>query len=58
MKNEHKFCPFKKYVEMGYNNGRRTMKERFEKCAAEKCMAFKNGNCLRLQNARKADLES
>lgn len=48
MKNK-KFCPFKKTVTRKFQNGVLSYSDKFAECAGEKCMAFKNGQCLRLQ---------
>lgn len=49
MENEKKFCPFKWQIVTGYRNGNRKIQSRFEKCSGSKCMAYKEGVCLRLK---------
>lgn len=53
MENEKKFCPFKRQIEAGYRNGNRKVREKFARCSGSKCMAYKEGVCLRLEDAAK-----
>lgn len=32
MESEKRFCPFKRQIETGYKNGKRTMQEKYIKC--------------------------
>lgn len=51
MKRENRFCPFKNNISVGYTeSGKRVVNGKFNVCAGAKCMAYKNGECLRLQN--------
>lgn len=45
-----KICPFKKTVVRKFRCGVLSYSERFAGCAGEKCMAFKEGRCLRLES--------
>lgn len=49
--NEQKVCPFKRTVKTQINNalGKRSYNEYFRKCDGCRCMAYKDGLCLRLQ---------
>ena len=49
--NEQKVCPFKRTVKTQINNalGKRSYNEYFKKCDGCRCMAYKDGLCLRLQ---------
>lgn len=48
---ENRYCPFKKIVSVGYaGDGKRIANDKFCNCAGVKCMAYKNGECLRLQD--------
>ena len=42
MSKDERLCPFKKTAEAEYNDktGRKTIHERFEVCAGERCMAY------------------
>lgn len=52
IKKEKRFCPFKKNVSMGYaEDGKRIVSDKFCRCAGVRCMAYKNGECLRLQDS-------
>lgn len=62
MSEKKRLCPFKKKVERDYNGnkGSSTIKERFEPCAGERCMAYQepscgigNPTCKRLEQGRK-----
>lgn len=46
-------CPFKKRVHKETNpmTGVITTHEWFEECAKKRCMAYRNGKCLRLECA-------
>ena len=63
MKNSEKLCPFKRTLDYEYTSEtrRRTVHERFEFCAGERCMAYskgpfdKEGKCLRLEAACPAE---
>lgn len=58
MKKENRFCPFKKNVSMwNTESGKRIISDRLCRCAGAKCMAYKNGECLRLQNNTVAGLK-
>lgn len=46
MKKETRLCPYKKGVK---RNGMEVY-DIFRKCEGENCMAYKDGNCLRLQS--------
>ena len=48
---ERRFCPFRKTVKTQINIalGKRTYREHFLKCEGCRCMAYKDGLCLRLQ---------
>lgn len=56
-KQQKPLCPFKKIIEREYNGhrGTATMRERFDVCAGERCMAYEKtpfgttpGTCKRL----------
>ena len=48
---ENKYCPFKKTVSMGYTtDGKKVLSDKFCRCAGAKCMAYINGECLRLRD--------
>ncbi len=49
-----KLCPFKKIVEREYNGrtGKGTFNERFAPCAGERCMAYRSGQCRRLEDRK------
>lgn len=55
---ETRFCPFKRAITRDYNGktGRTEMRERFEVCAGERCMAYDNTHvtprCRRLEAPR------
>ena len=58
MKDTRKLCPFKK--EIGQKYGREqdgklghTAKERLGYCAGDKCMAYRDGRCLRLEKGER-----
>ena len=53
MDKEKRFCPFKREVQIDYRNGTRNMHNFFARCGGNKCMAYKNGNCLRLGEGTK-----
>lgn len=53
MENEKKFCPYKRQIEVDYRNGKRKMQEKFTRCSGSKCMAYKEGVCLRLEDAER-----
>lgn len=58
-KEEKKLCPFKKTTDLEYNgyNSKKTVHERFEVCAGERCMAYSKGKCLRLKTAEQKPTE-
>lgn len=58
-KQQKPLCPFKKIIEREYSGrkGTTTMRERFDVCAGERCMAYKEpvygvGVCKRLEPNR------
>ncbi len=53
MENEKKFCPYKRQIEVDYRNGKRKVQEKFTRCSGSKCMAYKEGVCLRLEDAER-----
>lgn len=50
-----KVCPFKKTVKAKFGSQpfQKSYMEYFIKCDKEKCMAFKDGKCLRLEGGLK-----
>ena len=54
-KGEKKLCPFKKTVKAKFGSQpyRKSYMEYFVKCDKNKCMAFKDGKCLRLEGETK-----
>ena len=48
MDKEKRFCPFKSSMQVDYRNGARNVRNLFVRCSGSKCMAYKNGGCLRL----------
>lgn len=53
MNKEARFCPFKKEVARTMRRGKggelvTGYYDKFKSCAGERCMAYKNGDCLRL----------
>lgn len=48
MDKEKRFCPFKSSMLVDYRNGARNVRNLFIRCSGSKCMAYKNGGCLRL----------
>ena len=48
MDKEKRFCPFKSSMQVDYRNGARNVRNLFVRCSGSKCMAYKNGVCLRL----------
>lgn len=55
-KQQKPLCPFKKIVELEYSGqrGMTSMRERFDVCAGERCMAYRRqgGTCKRLEPDR------
>lgn len=53
---EQRLCPFRKTVKTQINIalGKRTYREHFLKCEGCRCMAYKDGLCLRLQGGGKS----
>lgn len=55
-KQQKPLCPFKKIVEREYSGqrGMTSMRERFDVCAGERCMAYRrqSGTCKRLESDR------
>lgn len=48
---ENRYCPFKRTISAGYTrDGKRIVNDKFCECAGAKCMAYKNGECLRVQD--------
>lgn len=49
-----KLCPFKKIVERDYSGhtGKGTFNERFAPCAGERCMAYRFGQCRRMEGQK------
>ena len=48
-----KFCPFKKTVIRNPKKFPPSYSERFAECAAERCMAYKDGKCAFVEKGRK-----
>lgn len=50
---DRRFCPFKKQIVRKIKRDRRgafpELRERFEVCASDRCMAYRDGCCLRLE---------
>lgn len=49
--NEKRLCPFRKRVYSEYMRDpiRQVHKDKFAECAEGRCMAYKEGKCLRLE---------
>lgn len=54
MSKETRFCPFmrkltREHWRTAQNRAAESYKDRFGKCIGEKCMAYENGRCKRLE---------
>lgn len=48
-----KNCPFRRRIVVGYKEGVRVYKDEFAWCDRDKCMAYRNGRCMRLESSKK-----
>ncbi len=55
MEKQKKVCPFKKRIKISMANGQRIYKDQFAWCDYERCMAYRNGECLKLTKGVKND---
>ena len=57
-----RLCPFKKQIKRTIRRGKHgepdiTMSDRLDYCAGERCMAYKDGHCLRLESSEDIPLK-
>ena len=55
MDKEKRFCPFKSSMLVDYRNGARNVRNLFVRCSGSKCMAYKNGGCIKTGNRNREE---
>jgi hypothetical protein len=60
MSKETRFCPFRRVLtrqrtRIAENRAEENFKDRFGGCCGERCMAYRDGRCLRLEKKEEQD---